>query len=575
MSIARVDVFIGQSAHAMLGSPEFLAAWRSLHAKCPHATGFQAPGFVRSWYDVYRTRWRPVIVQGNGPEGELAGLWLLAHDPAMQALVHAGAHQAEYHTWLTLPGTGDEFVVRAFAALVRRLPFRSLRFRYLPAVSLADKLDGLPALKNRLVIRRHSRPLARLDPSDIKASFAKKSNRSRFNRIKKLGKLEFRRVTEAAEFERVFDELVACYDFRQGAVNDVTPFREDPLKRRFHAAVFAAVPEEAHLTVTYLDERAIAALWGTVSGSIVHLGMLIHSPLLGEHSPGKLHVMQLSNLLLDEGKNTLDLTPGGDPWKERFANAHDEVAEAILYRSVWTRRRADLLDRLLRWTKRCATRVGLSPTYARATLARLRRARPAALLRRARNWASEQREFRVYRAERVLASGFARDARVRTNALPDLLEFEPGESWQTRHAFLSGALSRLERGESVYTINIENRLALFGWLVRNQTKSFMSEVQQSLALPSGSAALYDYYAHPAFRGRGLYRAMIGHMLREVFTNDATRYAYISVLADNLPSRHVIETLGFEYQGSFYWTCRFGSATKWASRELMPPDDSDA
>ena len=77
--------------------------------------------------------------------------------------------------------------------------------------------------------------------------------------------------------------------------------------------LFAVAPDETHVTVTYLDGRPIAALWGTVSGNTVHLGMLSHSPVLAEHSPGKLHVMQLSDYLFTEGKDALDLTPGGDP----------------------------------------------------------------------------------------------------------------------------------------------------------------------------------------------------------------------------------------------------------------------
>ncbi len=176
-----------------------------------------------------------------------------------------------------------------------------------------------------------------LNNNDIQASFAKKSNKSRFNRLKKLGKLEFRQLTDSTELERVFDDLIAYYDFRQGAVNHSTPFREDPQKRRFHTDLFASAQGEAYITATYLDERLIAAFWGAVSGKTVHLGMLIHSPFLAEHSPGKLHIMQLSEHLLKVGKDVLDLTPGGDAWKERFANAHDKVAEAIVYRSQWTR----------------------------------------------------------------------------------------------------------------------------------------------------------------------------------------------------------------------------------------------
>ena len=38
------------------------------------------------------------------------------------------------------------------------------------------------------------------------------------------------------------------------------------------------------------------------------------------------------------------------------------------------------------------------------------------------------------------------------------------------------------------------------------------------------------------------------------------WVYITVLADNLPSRHVIEKLGFDYLESVVRTTRFGKPT---------------
>ena len=109
----------------------------------------------------------------------------------------------------------------------------------------------------------------------------------------------------------------------------------------------------------------------------------------------------------------------------------------------------------------------------------------------------------------------------------------------------------------------------------DQADHYMTEVCQSLTLPRASVVLYNFYSHPIFRGRGLYRATIGHMLHEAFADESTRYAYIGVLADNLPSRHVIETMGFEYQGSFFWKRCFGIERKWSSLEFAQSEAADA
>lgn len=568
MRVTHVDLVYGQSAHTLLGDPRYLALWRALHDECPHATVFQAPNFVCAWYGAYRAQWQPVVIQSRDSKGDLVGLWLLAHNPVTDVVAHAGTHQAEYHVWLALPGFDVSFLSAAWIELNRRFAGATLRFKYLPAGALGDTLQtAIGTRSGGVVVRKHSRPLINLDPEEIKKSFAKKSNKSRFNRLKKLGKIEFRRLVDSAELERVFDDLIAYYDFRQSAVNHSMPFGEDPQKRAFHSELFTVMPGEMYVTATYLDERPIAAFWGAVSGKTVHLGMLIYSPFLAEHSPGKLHMMQLSEHLLKEGKNVLDLTPGGDPWKERFANAHDEVAEAIVYGSAGAQVQDVTLDRLLQWGKWCSALVGVTPANVKSALAMLRRVRPTTVIRKIRNWSRMDREFRIYRGDRALAESFRCDERVHHNSLSHLLSFEPGEPWQSRDTFLSNALARLEHGEVAYTISIDNRLAHCGWMVKNQGESHMTEVKQSMTFPQGSVALYDFYSQPGYRGQGLYRATIGHMMREAFADAEIHHAYISVLADNLPSLHVIETMGFEYQGSLFLKRRFGTERTWASPML--------
>lgn len=564
MSVDTVRVICGEAACELLNDPEFLHSWQVLHDACPHATAFQGPGFVRSWYASYAARWQPVLVRATTATGTLNGLWLLAYDEVSRQLAHAGTHQAEYHVWLSTPGNDHELLSSGWRLLKRQFSFSSLRFKFLPDPALGDTLLAGFTDGGGAALQRSSRPLIRLNADEIRASMAKKSNKSRFNRLAKLGKLEFRRISDPAEFERIFDDLINFYDLRQSAVNQSTPFGEDPAKRAFHSALFAEAPGDIYCTVTFIDERPIAAFWGILSGTMVHLGLLISSPFCAEHSPGKIHMMQLSEQLLKDGVAVLDLTPGGDAWKERFANAHDEVAEATVYRSAMARRRDDAVVRIARLGKRALALASVTPAQLRGAIATLRRVKPAALARKLAKLRGEHREFRVYRADRGLAAKFDFDQRVRHNEIPHLLTFEPGESWQSRDAFLGTALARIEQGNSAFTVSVDGRLAHSGWMGTNQTSSHMTEVRQTMSFPANSVALFDFYSHPDFRGSGLYRATIGHMLKAAFSAEQTEYAYISVLADNGPSRHVIESMGFAYQGSYFWESRFGTERKWSS-----------
>ncbi len=87
------------------------------------------------------------------------------------------------------------------------------------------------------------------------------------------------------------------------------------------------MPDLLHTTVWRLDGKVISARIGfrDRNRGQVSLGYLAHSPFLADHSPGRLHVYLLGLLLVEEGIAELNLTAGGDPYKERFATHFDEV----------------------------------------------------------------------------------------------------------------------------------------------------------------------------------------------------------------------------------------------------------
>lgn len=570
MRMQNVVLSSGPEATALMADATFIAQWKCLFERCSHATAFQSPRFVLAWYGAYKERWQPVVVYATDEDGHLSGLWLLARDLQCDTLVHAGAQQAEYHAWLALPGRDEAFLDAAWVLLKRHVTFSTLRLKYLPAAHLSETLKRVSGMRHCVSIRQHARPLLRLTSDAIRASFAKKSNKSRFSRLRKTGNLEFRRIVDPDELKSVLDELVAYYDFRQGAANQSTPFFDDRCKRDFHYDVFLRAPSDLYITVSYLNNKPIAAFWGESSGAAVHLGLLVYSPFVAEHSPGKLHLMQLSEYLLGEGKAVLDLTPGGDPWKERFANAHDVVDEVVIFRSstLWISQRT--FDAAASWAKRVAHFVRVPPDKARSIMRLAKRIKLSSIRNKMVNWLHSTREFRVYRCSRASIVPPGRHQHVHRNAVRDLLQFMPGEPWQSRNTFLSRALMRLEQGETVFTITHGDRLAHSGWMVK-QTESYMTEVKQTMRLLPGSVAFYDFYTDPEFRGRGLYRSAVEHMLTEAFADDSIQHVYISVLADNLPSRHVIESVGFEYLTSYFWSCHLGTERTWEKGKPVEPE----
>jgi CelD/BcsL family acetyltransferase involved in cellulose biosynthesis len=550
MSLGPSTLIQSHAAHELLNNQKFIEQWSKLLEKSPYATGFQEPAFACAWYESYRENWHPIIIYCPNSNEELTGLWLLAYNPENKLLVHVGDNQAEYHIWLALPGTEVSFLASAWKELVKQLDFSILRFRYLPvAEPLGSILKCIPELRH-VAIRKRLTPLMVLDANEIKSSFAKKSNKSRFNRLKRLGLVEFRKIRSISELESVFDELIDFYDLRQGAVNNARPFQYDAIKRKFHIETFRKSVDKIHVTVTFLNGKPVAGLWGTITRGTIHIGLIMHSPFLAEHSLGKLHIMQLSQLMLSENLNVLDLTPGSDPWKDRFANKHGEVAEAIIYRSNWLRKRNELAYRTLNTVRNLANRMGISSAELKTIMVTVREVSPARLVVNFLQWIWSDRKHLIYQIDRLGASKFQSDTELKVDSINDVMLFDHRHERKSGSSFLSSALHRFEQGEHIYTTTSNGLLAYCAWVFGNESRP-------ALQLSSNDVTVHDIYIHSSQPYINLFRSALQNIVLDLFKNDIIHRVYIIVPIRNSQYKKCVEELGFVFQLSFINMKRFG------------------
>ncbi|MCH9696562.1 MAG: GNAT family N-acetyltransferase [Gammaproteobacteria bacterium] len=537
----------------VLEDQEFREQWKTIYQHCEWATPLQSPEFVTTWFHHYRSRYQPVVVKQDDTNGDLTGLLILALETEIGTLVVAGAHQAEYQCWLSLPDHDDDFLINALMTL-EQAQFRidTLKFKYLPVNIPFNSVSDSRQFKERIDLIEHSRPLMAINGADIEKSFKKKSNKSRFNRLKKLGVYEFKRIQDVESFLEQFDQIIDSYDLRQGAINNSFPFQEDKSKKQFHLDWFRSHPELLHITVTLLDDNLVAAHIGVISQDAIHLAILAYSPFFAAHSPGKLHLMQLSRLLNEEGFRYLDLTPGGDPWKERFATEHDKVYELVIHASKATRQIKLIRDSLVNIAKTQLGHLGVSPQMLRKVFGNIKKINLKRIVSVAGQLIPGTVEMRIYRFDSASIPDNGEILnRMRKNSISDILQFDVVESWQDKQEFTLSALNRLEQGESCYTLTNDGKLQHFGWMIPEQKTALITEVQQSYQYPSRSTVLYDFYTDPEARGKGMYQDNLRQMLNDSVIRDSADYVYISVKADNVASRHVIEKTGFEYQESLF------------------------
>lgn len=555
----ELEIHRGDAALALLARPDFRQAWRALHDACPWSTVFQAAPFAEVWYRSYRARFDPVVVTG-WTDAALTGLLLLAVSHDGKTLCHVGAQHAEYQVWLS---TDDRFAGNAFDRLAATFPRHRLQFLFLPP---GCTFEPPRRWRSRCFHRAIRAPYLATNPAEsVRDSMRKKSNKHKLNQLARQGKVTFERVSDDAAFESLLDEIIPLYDLRHAAVHDVAPFRQDILKKPFHLALQRET-DLLHTTVMRVDDEVVAAHIGVRDRNTVLVGMPTHSPRYSRQSVGKLLFFELALLLERDGVDMLDLTPGGE-YKDRFATHYESTSSLTVLFSFTSARRYGELQRLID----AAKRLGLSTDSvkraigaARHTLGHMRPAElPLKAVRRLRRAAWHDVELRAYRFPRGAPVPGAPTVPIARDRFEDLVCYAPAERWQMPlTAFLRQAEERLANGDHCYTYVENGILVHYGWLADHRERTYMGEVHLSWTLPPGSAVVYDFYTHPRFRGRGMYASSLGRMIRDAAAIPGLGAVYICVLADNAPSRRVIERLGFVYDRSFYERRRLAGVRRW-------------
>lgn len=579
----RVETIRGTEADELLAEDEFRLKWSALSEQCPWATAFQTPEFARAWYGTYRGRWEPLLLLCRDADGRLKGLLALAVSTSDGKVVVAGTHQAEYHAWICRPDLGDCFAREVFQTLREQFPSATLTFRYLPPGAPVGWLAD-PGAKRMCLLKAQSRPLLLFsDGTKIAKSLKKGGNKSRLRRLAKNGPVQLKRVTTPSELEAVFDTVIRCYDARRLAVNGSAPFQNDPLKKPFHLAMMQA-RGLLHVTVLMAGDQVASTHVNVCGKKQVHLGLIAHNPLLARQSPGKLHILMLADLLLREGYEQLDMTPGGESYKDRFANDSDRAYTLTLFPTPGARRKAVAYRGVDGVARKILNACGIAPAKAKSAVDKLRRLDPAAVppalvsFARRRLWS--RRETRVYVHPRADApadapaddvpSGFRRDA------IEDLLAYRPLRGAASRREFLSASLARIEAGQHVYTYSDGVHLLHFAWLVERPAEEVRNDSPpdslpdsprdwpREFPLSPGGAVITHLYTFPEARGRGLATLCLRTMMRDAARDARTRATYVAVPAGNAAARRVVEKVGFTYEGSVFEQTKIG----WSQRRVI-------
>jgi CelD/BcsL family acetyltransferase involved in cellulose biosynthesis len=544
---ANVTLHTGDAAVSRLRDEGFAAEWELLASRCPWATTYQRAPFVHAWLSVFADRVALVVVEGRSQQGELCGLLLLARDRTSGALAHVGTFHAEYQTWLALPEGGDLFIIGALRALADRNLAASLRLHFLaPGTPLGWIAEYEGILAPRVFLNAHRRGLHDLDADHVRASLQKRSNRSKLRRLERGGSVRLLEITTAAELEEWLPTIAAHCDARQGAINGVMPFRDEPRKAAFYRALLQT-PHLAHAVVLVSGNELLACHIGMRdhAGSVM-LGLITHAPQHGLNSPGKLLLLSLFERLALQGFERFDLTPGG-AYKERFATSFDEVFSLDICLTAAAAASKGL--------ERTGRKVGRRLLAMRQESSPMREAVPTTrgpVIAR-REGAVDDALARQCDAVVELAESEGWDVRV--NCVASLLAFGGnGVARAELLRFLAAATPRLEHGATVCTVTRHGHLQLCAWLEPEGTAHTLesgeagdileaSSTVATLRVPAVNLTL-ERLTTPQQAGALPTRAAVAALLREC------RLRYEGVTTFTLRSAAVqdaslVDPLGFE------------------------------
>lgn len=533
---AGLKLLIGEEVLALLQQPGFQAGWDDLYESSSWGTVFQSRSFVATWYEAYRHEYLPILVMAEH-QGKLIGLLTMARDKKGH-IVGAGHFEAEYQTWLSEKAIGDAFIQAALGALMERFPRHELLFRFLPPQTPLNWLTGDNKWRRRSVLVEYSRPLMNFSDPDFSKIARHSQFRNKLNRLKRLGEVRFERIKEMEKFAAILDRLILLFDFRQGAMFNLSQFRDEPMKKEMLLAQFKE--NLLHATVLKVNEEIIAAMVAFAGKGWVHLlGVNCHSPLYTKtNSPGYLHFVMLGQQLEQEGFECFDLTPGYDPYKERLATRHDHVHELVIAGTSFF-----YFKRLMRCRiQNKLVRVGLRPMSVELEIRKRlyllrRRGIATSLLYWIRGWRKKNRQ-RLYLLKDL--SLYPSAYNLQKDSLADLLNFEQGEGKLTRWEFLEDAMRRFEAGGHCYTWAEEDRLLGCVWLYGPKTSPTDDTKGDSLA--GEAVQLQGFYCHPT--GHARLQAFMSAVAAAVSGEGKEGQVYAIAAPRDKVICHALEAIGF-------------------------------
>jgi hypothetical protein len=544
----KIELLAGDDCFRAIDNNDFIESWKRLAHCSEYFTLNQEYNFVASWYLSYRERYNPIMIIGYDDNENMLALMPLALSYESGTLSHAGDNQAEYNSWVCQAEYYEEFIIEALIKIKNTLDITTWEWTWLPYDSDRSWLYSKRLRQEGIyfILKHFDSPIYNLENSDrINKIKKNKSVKSKINRLNRQGELRMERITDNQVAERLIERIIKQSSFRNIALYNQMPFVNDKNRRDWHLRRIAMPNNNEHYTVLWQGDELLACNFGSCSDDTVVIGTFTYDPIQGGNSPGKIFIIKLIEFLAEEGYQYLDLSPGGDSYKEGFCNAHNDLVRPTICFSHYKHIKTKIISSS---RKRIRQKLnGRLTNRDMASISSLREKRVSSVIKREllnlyNNKGNNKDNLLIHKKEFSNFYAANNIAKININKYEDLLLYKNTNGYLTRKEVTFDALKKFERGDVLYTMAFKDVLVGFIWLARSGKKHWHSCLVDRINNEKHSVFLYDLYVSRKYNANLIFKLLFSHILKSIKADHISSLYFVKSLDVNIDT---LKQVGFE------------------------------
>ncbi len=488
-----------KEAVALLTTPSFQNEWKKLATQSVGFTQLQEADFLTTWYSNYSAIFSPIFIFSHNEKDEMVGLIALAWNKKKNYLVHAG--NAEYHGWLATEEATIPFLKDMFRMVIDELKVEKWSWNWMPSGLNAASLQAAASSEMSLLVEEEGSPIWQLDNEEKLTKLLKsKSNRSKFNRYKKRGEYRYEIITEPDRIREVLEIAQYQCDLRREAMNNSRPFAEDPFKIDFCSELMNH-SNKLHVSAMWLDDQLLAFHMGVEDGERVCFGMVSYDPSESKQSPGTLLIIELAKHLKESGYKILDMTPGTNSYKDRFANFYETLYRPTIHFSKKSFLKAKVKKSIATTGKKMLAIAKVDvPTMRKWKTnlgelpSKLKNTSPKSIFSSFGNVLLQKDVHYLYEIDLKNEEAFSTTSTIlKQQEYLDLLNYQDNKPFLTRRDLLIVALEKFAKGDVLFSKKNNGKLQWVGWLKEVKGQMKLEGFSEEIEFGEKTHLLSDFY----------------------------------------------------------------------------------